>query len=208
MPRTMDAHRYVTQFDSASCMLYALGYCLKGDGFAGREGIARLPPVFATLVNALPTGIRKRLYIGGGVWEAVPSRALNQVRAEDISKWVTEQYPVRPYPAVMIGSSNGAAAHLGGALGIPWLPQTVLCAARRRMDVDELKKDLAWGREHVQGLLRNNPELQAHQMHDPLQDRLMVSQMAYFRLKRMVLGAEYERFLKANLKPGGTIILV
>lgn len=205
---SMDPNRYVTQFDSCSSMLHSLGHCLAGKPFAGQEGVSTLPPVAASIVNALPGWLRKQIYIGGGVWEAIPSKALDAVRAEDISTWVTSRYPQRTYPAVLIGSSNGAATHLGGILGIPWLPQTVLCAARRRMHVDELKQDIEWGRKHIRTLLDNNPELEAHQMHDPLQDRLMVSQMAYFRLKRLRLGAEYERFLKAQLAPGGTIILV
>ena len=29
---------YVTQFDSTSCMLHALGYCLNGKGYAGEAG--------------------------------------------------------------------------------------------------------------------------------------------------------------------------
>lgn len=37
----MDAARYVTQFDSASCMLYALGSCLKGKAYTG-EDVERL----------------------------------------------------------------------------------------------------------------------------------------------------------------------
>ena len=35
------------------------------------------------------------------------------------------------YPAVMIGSSNGALTHLAAACGVPWLPQTVLVPVRR-----------------------------------------------------------------------------
>ena len=199
---------YVTQFDSASCMLYALGYCLKGKGYAGEAGVSRLPPIVARLVNVLPVWARKKLYIGGGMFEAIPPDCLSRVRAEVISRWVTEQYPERPYPAVMIGSSNGAAIHLCAALGIPWLPQTVLVSARRKMDPDELKDDLAWGTSHIRGLLEANPDLQAHQMHDPLQDRLMVSRMAYFRLKRLRLGQEYRRFIQARLAEGGTMILL
>ncbi len=204
----MESSRYVTQFDSASCMLYALGYCLKGKSYAGEAGVSRLPPLAANVINALPGWLRKKIYIGSGMWEAIPPAQLKQVRAEAISRWVIEQYPERTYPAMMIGSSNGAAIHLCAALGIPWLPQTVLVAARRKMDPDELKDDLLWGKAHIGGLLEANPELQAHQMHDPLQDRLMVSRMAYFRLKRLRLGEEYQRFIQARLASGGTLILL
>jgi hypothetical protein len=45
-------------------------------------------------------------------------------------------------------------------------------------------------------------------MHDPNQDRLMVRWMTYLRIKRLTLGAAYERFLTDHLAPGGMILLV
>jgi hypothetical protein len=204
----MDPNRYVTQFDSASCMLYALAHYLHGRAFTGQEGVSRLPPIYANLVNALPVRLRKGLYIAGGVWEAIPVSALRHVQSEGIAAWVTRQYPVRRYPAMLLGSSNGAATHLAAMLGAPWLPQTVLVASRRRMHPDEMKQDLRWGMRHIRPVLDANPDLQAHQMHDPLQDRLMVSRMAYFRMKRLRLGRKYRRFIEAQLAPGGTLIIV
>ncbi|MGH7231380.1 MAG: hypothetical protein ACREJU_08475 [Nitrospiraceae bacterium] len=71
--------------------------------------------------------------------------------------------------------------------------------------------DRSW-RAGVQGpadlILRHNPALQLHHMHDPVQDRLMIQQMSYFRLKRRTLGEAYERFLLESLQPGGTIVLM
>jgi N-acyl-D-amino-acid deacylase len=45
-------------------------------------------------------------------------------------------------------------------------------------------------------------------MHDPVQDRLMVRRMSYFRLKKLSLGETYRTFLDQCLEPGGTIVLV
>jgi hypothetical protein len=45
-------------------------------------------------------------------------------------------------------------------------------------------------------------------MHDPVQDRLMVRRMSYFRMKKLTLGRQYEAFLDRTLEPGGTIFLV
>jgi hypothetical protein len=45
-------------------------------------------------------------------------------------------------------------------------------------------------------------------MHDPIQDRLMIAQISYFRLKRLRLGGLYEAFLKAQIPKGGTVICV
>jgi hypothetical protein len=44
------------------------------------------------------------------------------VDADAIAEFTTGQYPPRRYPAVVIGSPHGAAAHLAVALRVPWLP--------------------------------------------------------------------------------------
>lgn len=122
---------------------------------------------------------------------------------------MVSEYPRRPYPAVAIGSSNGALVHLCSALGIPWLPQTFLVPVRHPgIPVDEPREDMEWGRMHAPALLKANPELQLHHMHDANQDRLMIQRMAYFRVKRLLLGEAYERFLEETLPSGGTIFLV
>jgi hypothetical protein len=85
----------------------------------------------------------------------------------------------------------------------------VLIPVRRdARDVDDARADFDWGAHAARPFLARNPELVLHQMIDPVQDRLMIHRMAYFRAKRIVLGEAYERFLKERLAPGGTIVLV
>jgi hypothetical protein len=44
---------------------------------------------------------------------------------------------------VFAGSSNGAVAHLAAALGVPWLPQTLLLAVRTGgLDPDDPAADM------------------------------------------------------------------
>ncbi len=129
--------------------------------------------------------------------------------AEAVAQWMVNEYPQRQYPAVAIGSSSGALVHLCAALGIPWLPQTFLIPVKHPgIHPDEPKQAMEWGMKHAKPLLDANPELQLHHMHDPNQDRLTSQGMAYFRVKRLCLGATYERFLEKSLPPGGTIFLV
>jgi hypothetical protein len=45
-------------------------------------------------------------------------------------------------------------------------------------------------------------------MHDPVQDRLMIARMAYFRVKFLRLPRAYREFLAGCLAPGGTVVLV
>ena len=202
----MKAERFVAGFDSASSMFKALAAYLHRREFQGMA-----PPIepLGRFVNALPRAVREQIYIWGGALEAVSPDQLGEFRAEAAAEWIAGLYPKRHYPAVMIGSSNGAGVHLGAALGAPWLPQTLFIPVRRDgLDVDDMKGEMAWGREPGRRLLEANPELQLHHMHDPNQDRLMVQRMTYFRVKRRRLGEAFERFVRERLAPGGTILLV
>jgi hypothetical protein len=94
-------------------------------------------------------------------------------------------------------------------LGIPWLPQTFLVpVARSGVHPDEPKDELEWGLDPARAVLERNPALQLHHMHDPVQDRLMVRRMSYFRFKKLSLGETYRTFLDQYLEPGGTLIVV
>jgi hypothetical protein len=204
----MKAERALANFDSAPAMLRALGAYLHGRDLPGL-GIwpAALEPV-ARLLNRLPRPLRETVYRLGGWWEAIPLGRLGEVQAEVLSRWVVDQYPRRRYQAVAIGSSNGAAIHLWAALGIPWLPQTFLIPVRARVDPDQPRQSLEWGRLHGKSLLAANPDLQLHHMHDANQDRLMIRYMQYFRVKRRHLGKTFTRFLEDVLEPGATLFLV
>lgn len=165
------------------------------------------PPV--AFVNRLPRRAREWIYTWSGWLDAIPAKQLHQVRAEALSEWIGHLYPKRQFPAVMIGATNGAAIHLCAALGIPWLPQTFLIPVRQNCVLpDEPTKALHWGRQAAPALRASNPELQLHHMHDPNQDRLMLQQLTYFRVKRLRLGSAYESFLRERLEPGGTIFLL
>lgn len=139
---------------------------------------------------------------------AASTKTLDEVRSEIMSRWVISQYPRRQYPAAMIGSTNGAAVHLGAALEMPWLPQTLLVCLQHSVDPDDGKQALEWGKDQSQRLLENNSDLKIYQMHDPNQDRVKVPHVGYFRLKRTRLGEAYKQFLIENLAPGATLFLI
>ncbi len=203
----------IADFDSAMAMTRALSNYLKGADFPLLGAMPRsreLPmKVVAGLVNELPVALREWIYIWSGRFEAVSARKLGAVDMERVARSVVSLYPRRKYAAVAIGSSNGAATHLWAALGIPWLPQTLLIpVARSGFHPDDPEADALWGREPAAALLGANPDIQLHHMHDPVQDRLMIQKMTYFRVKRLRLGKAYEEFLRECLEPGGTIVLV
>jgi len=204
---TPSGGRSVASFDSAAAMLKALARFLHGQDFPAL-GIRTTPEV-APLVNLLPRGARESVYRWSGWAEALPARRLREVRSETITRWAAEQYPERRFPAVAVGSSNGAAVHLWAALGIPWLPQTFLIPVRHPgLDVDDPASGLEWAKGPARLLLDANPDFDLHHMHDPVQDRLMLARMTYFRVKLHRLGNAYERFLAERLAPGASIFLI
>jgi hypothetical protein len=204
---------YLADFDSATGMLRALAGYLRGEDLPllgamspSRTSVMKL---VASVVNRLPRPLQEQVYIWSGWLEAVSPRKLGKVSGEEVADWMAGLYPRRQYPAVVVGSSNGAAVHLWAALGIPWLPQTFLVpVARSGVRPDEPREEMRWAEPHAELLLRRNPDLELHHMHDPVQDRLMVQRMSYFRFKRRILGPAYERFLRDCLKPGATIIVM
>lgn len=205
------ATRYVTQLDSTTSLLRALARFLHGQDFPALGVAPPIPGAVAAMVNVLPAETRAALYRWTGWIGGTTVATLQQVRAEEISDWVIGHYPAPPaagWPGAMIGSANGAAIHLAAAMGVPWLPQTFLTPVRRRLHADDLLTDMEWGRNAAEMILAGNPDLRAHQMHDPVHDRHMVQRIGYFRLKRLGLGHIYEEFLRASLRPGATIWLV
>ncbi|WP_254862007.1 hypothetical protein [Halovivax gelatinilyticus] len=196
----------LANFDSTTAFVRASASALRGEAFPALGMIHPTLRPLAKRVNRLPRSVRTSLYTRGGANEGVDPDSLGDIDVERFREWVTAQYPDRGYPAVIVGSSNGAAVHLSALLGIPYLPQTFLVPVRRSMDADAIRADIAWGREHAPEFLRANPDVTLAQMHDPNQDRLMVEKLAYFRTKSRVLGPAYEEFLETVLEPGGTIL--
>ncbi|HVL49920.1 MAG TPA: hypothetical protein VM754_00260 [Actinomycetota bacterium] len=198
--------KFVANFDSATGMLRANANFLRNKDFPalGSPPLLKVP---ASRANILPKKARKGVYLFSGWNEAIPPKKLKKVDPEELSGWVTDEYPDRQFPAVAIGSSNGAATHLYSALGIPWLPQTFLIPVRQSVHPDEPKEAMRIGLEPGRKLVERHPELALHHMHDANQDRIMVQTMTYFRVKRRRLGENYRRFLEQHLPPGGTIIV-
>lgn len=198
--------KFVANFDSATAMLKANANYLRGEDFPalGSPPLLKLPAATADL---FPKKIRIGVYLFSGWNETIPPQKLSRVDPEEFSRWVAHQHPDRRYPAVAIGSSNGAATHLYCALGIPWLPQTFLIPVRQSVHPDEPYEAMRIGREPAEQLVADHPELAVHHMHDANQDRIMVRTLTYMRVKRRTLGEQYRRFLEERLPPGGTIIV-
>ncbi|MCK7624349.1 hypothetical protein MUU72_14770 [Streptomyces sp. RS10V-4] len=184
----MKAARAVASFDSATGMLRALARFLSGRDVPalGRAPAALDAPVSGLLgaANRLPPAVRDRAYALSGWASAIPPRQAGRVRADALASWVTGHYPRRR-------------------------PQTLLVPVRRHgVAPDDPRGDLAAVRTAGRELLAANPDLVLHHMHDPNQDRLMIAEMTYFRLKWSRLPAAYRAFIRDHLAPGGRLVAV
>lgn len=199
---------YLVGLDSATMAVQALGNYLNGKDLPEGGAFPSLKSLGGEALSYLPDALTATLSTWGGWINASSPDVVEDVRAETLSRWVLSQYPRQQYPAAMVGSANGAAVHFGAALGIPWLPQTLLVCLRYNGDPDEPRQAMERAQGPAQTLLRHNPDLWVYQMHDPNQDRVKTHRVIYFRLKQTRLGIRYKQFLQENLAPGGTIFLV
>jgi hypothetical protein len=206
--RALAPQHAVASFDSASALLAALARALEHRPFPylGQSRL-KVPLVYASA--ALPLPLRRRAYAIASGREGVKPDRLAEIDMERVAVWVAARYAGRSFPAVLIGSSNGALTHLAATCGIPWLPQTLLIPVRRPgSDPEDFRGAADFGVRHATQLLASNPGIQLHHMHDPNQDALSASQMAYFRVKWRRLPDAYLRFLQQRLLPGAPVVVV
>ena len=199
--------KVVASFDSATVLHAGLAAALRGSPFPHLGH----GPVAAAAIRTggrLPWPVLRHLYTRIGAAEGIDPRRLGAVDLAAVARWLADGYPRRRYPAIMIGSSNGALAHLAAAMQVPWLPGTVLVPVSRTGDPERPADALGFGRTVAPRLLDANPDVVLHHMHDQVQDRLMVAQMSYFRTKWHTLPPAYAQFLSAQLAPGAPVILV
>lgn len=199
----------IIQFDSCTALMNAQARFLHSKRFFD-VGVTEknMPPWVGSAINILPKKIRKILYSWSGWMDAIPAKDLDSLESEDISNWVTSLFPKKKFNGIMFGSANGAAIHICSALGIPWLPQTYLVAPKRLLKPDEIKEDIEWGKKVIRPFLDRNTDMMTTQMHDPVQDRLMIQKMGYFRIKKMKLGNCFEEFIRTRLADDYPLITV
>jgi hypothetical protein len=203
----LSQRRLVAGFDSASLMHAATVAALRGEPFS-HLGHTPLAGMAVRAGGRLPWPVLRRVYTRFGASESIPSARLGDVDMSAVARWLAEQYPQRRYPAVFVGSSNGALAHLAAAMQAPWLPDTVLLPVSRSGDPHRPVDALRFGERVARPLLDRNPDVALHHMHDQVQDELMVAKMTYFRLKWQRLPGAYADFLSESLAPGAPVILV
>ena len=199
-----DVESSVTAVRAASGFLAGSGHSVIGAAPSSRA--------LGAAATAAPEKARKKIFELAGRTEALRQKKVSEIDVDAIDQWVVDEYSSertghQSYPAVMIGAVSGAAFFLAAALGIPYLPQTTLVAINDDDPTpDEPSVAMHRWAPAAADIAENNPRVSVYHMHDPAQDRPMMKQAAFFRLKRNSLGPVYEDFLRNHLQPGGAVI--
>jgi hypothetical protein len=204
---SLEPRDVVAAFDSASVLHAATAAALQRSTFPhlGNPGAVA---ALARLGGRLPWPILKQIYARIGGAEGVDPEQLGDVDMERVAASFTGAFDRDDYPALFIGSSNGALTHLAAAMQAPWLPGTVLVPVKRVADSHRPDLALEFGRRVGPRLLDANPDILLHQMHDDAQDEIMVARMTYFRPKWTRLPAAYRDFIARRLRPGAPVFVV
>ena len=205
--RDLDASKLVASFDSASVLHAATVAALHGRPFP-HLGNGPATAAAVRVAGELPWPILRTFYTRIGASEGISVRRLGDIDMDAVAASFADAYPARRYPAIMIGSSSGAVAHLDAALQVPWLPDTVLIPVTHASRRDQPDDAMAFGAAVAGPLLERNSQIALHHMHDPVQDPLMSRQMSYFRVKWTKVPHPYAAFIDAHLEPDGRLLLI
>ena len=204
----------VEGFDSGTRVVREVAEALTGEGSSILECYPWGSRTFLGLVGLFPAKTRIRL-IEWGMRLSVGHEAKEAGRldVDSLPQWCVDQYPQgdRQYEAIVIGSPNGAVAHLAALLGAPFLTTSFGLTFRHpTIDADDYLAYLESSGEIVDSILAANEgtgfELIAH--YDPLHDRSLVRYVDFIRVKLRELPACYREFIDRHLAPGGSLILI
>ncbi len=204
----------VEGFDSGTRVVREVAEALTDEGGSILECYPWGSRTFLGLVSLFPSKTRIRL-IEWGTRLSVGHDAedAGRLRVDALPQWCVDQYPQddRQYEAIVVGSPNGAVAHLAALLGAPFLTTSFGLTFRRpTIDAEDHLAYFESGRAIVDSILAANGgdgfELVVH--YDPLHDRSLVRYVDFVRIKLRALPACYRAFIDRHLAPDGRLIVI
>jgi hypothetical protein len=182
------------------------------NGLACRDGGGRRPGALRKLAGLGGRGQRpgRGAHTGRDV---LTDAEIDQVDAERVADTVVGHYPGSDYPAVVLGSPHGAAAHLAVALGAPWLPAAFDVAiaipdgaAGRGAGGWASAASNGWmrGASAAARILSANPQATVRQVDTPAG---ATGRAATLFVRWRHLPTAYTTFLNTRLRPDAAVLL-
>jgi len=204
----------VVAFDSGTRVVREVAEALSGTGRSILECYPRGSEIFLGFISLFPETARisavewgMRLSLGHDA-----NRAAN-VSVDALAEWCIDQYPDdgSRFPAIVIGSPNGAVAHLAALLGAPFLTTSFGLTFRHETigpdDLDAYRRtSLETARRILAANAASSFEVVCH--YDPIHDRSIVQVADFVRIKLHDLPACYRAFISDRLAPDGSLVLV
>ncbi len=201
-------------FDSGTRVVCEVAEALSGEG---RSILECYPPgsrAFLWFLSLFP----ERTRIAGIEWGmslslGAPRRELAGFEISSLPEWCVSQYGpgAEKYDAIVIGSPNGAVAHLSALLRAPFLTSSFGLAIRHRpIDPDDIGSYAAIGSELAEEILKKpgGSSIEVIDHYDPIHDRPLVRYANFLRVKLLDLPDSYRSFIRDNLAAGGRLILI
>ncbi len=131
------------------------------------------------------------------------------VRSEDVAKWVTSLYENRQYPYIVLGPPIGSLAYLSAVLDAPFLPLNYALAVRHpAMNPDDGKANAAAAEKLAAFFLKNDNNIQIVNEYDPVHQRFRLKHGTLLRCRYLKVPQAYDQFIKTHLRPNGTVMIV
>ena len=143
----------------------------------------------------------------GPIASTVPIDRVDLIDPDAVAKWVVDQYPARPFPAVVLGSPHGAAAHLAAALRAAWLPTSFECTLTAERNGD-LGGVIELGRTVGLRIGRQDDAVEVRQVFDPIRYGDGVLRHLTYHLGWRRLPEAYRVFLDTWVRSGGIALLI
>jgi hypothetical protein len=157
----------------------------------------------------LPPELRRPALASDECTDAVPLELVEQVDAEAVASWMTSRYAAGCFPAVVIGTAHGGAAHLAAALGAPWLPTTfTITVPWPGGSVGDWTGAMEWGAKIADLIMAANSEVTVRQVHDPVRRGSLCGAVVTLHVRWRRLPLAYREFLRDGLAPGGGALVL
>lgn len=197
---------YLESMDSSAVAMRSVAAALRGqflrlyEGGLPEEVVARMLALLGE--RAIGWGIRQAVRFAGQ-----ESGAADLVSSEELADWAVGLYrdSEGPFDAIVLGAPNGGVADLAVALGAPFLSEHFASVFRAHAHVDDISAHWSQAEHQARAVLRHNPQIHVVQHYDAVHDRSLLRSHNVLRFKLLDLPAAYRGFIKARLRPGGTI---